>query len=282
MKIHPTLLFTETPCLSMNDLPILIKKDILIYAFPLFLMNLCRSEFYNGDYWMAIPGCLLAWVPVSSKTRLTTSSILYTLHAFFPGFYFLFLGFILHQAYNSNLLASKPSVVCRFISKIEVVGLLCSELLVIPGIIKLALGVLAIFISITCGPPNIETSDPFENMKAKIDSSQMLNLEYRRFLSGEETSGYFTEAAIFYTEIFYMISHKRILLLFCSFFNIWKSQYLIIPIGVIFLLRGSWEYLCLFIETCTTRNVLFRVCGTYFMYVLAILSTKITEKVNFN
>lgn len=260
----------------MQRLPTLIRKDILTYALPLFLMNLSRTEFNNKDYWLAIPGCILAWAPIKSKPRLVVSSLLYLLHVFMPSLYFLCLGFILHQAYNSNILISKNLLVCSFTVKIEIIGLLCSEFVTVPAIIKLILGSLAIFISITCAPPSVECSDPFESMKAKIDSSNMLNMEYRSFISMKRDEEYLKDAKLFFTEILYMISERKFLVLFCSFFSFEKFELVIILIGVLFIFGCRWEYLCIILKAEATSNVLFRVCGTYTVYLVVSAINQMT------
>ncbi|ELA41320.1 uncharacterized protein VICG_01693 [Vittaforma corneae ATCC 50505] len=185
-------------------------------------MNLSRTEFNNNDYWMTVPGCILAWAPMKSKPRLIASSLLYLLQVFVPSLYFLCLGFILHQVYNSNILISKNSLVCNFIMKVEIIGLLCSEFITVPAIIKLIFGSLAVFISITSSPPNVECPDPFESMKAKISSSNMLNMEYRCFINMKREEAYLKDAGLFFTEILYMLSEKKILAAFLLFFQFRK------------------------------------------------------------
>jgi hypothetical protein len=261
----------------MEKIPSLIRKDIITYSLPLFLMNLSRNEFENNKYWLAIPGCVVAFVPLKSKSKLIVSSLLYTVQIFIPSVYFLCLGFILHQAYNSNLFISKKQVVCDFIAKIEIIGFLCSELVVIPSIIKLMLASLVIYISITCKPPCIESLEPFESMKARIESSSILNTEYRYFMDKTRSYKFFEDARLFYTEILYMISSFKIALLFFSFFSFENFKFLVFVIGILYIFGYKWEYLCIILESKATSNVLVRVIGSYIVYEMAIITRDMTR-----
>lgn len=253
----------------MDDLPYKIRKDIIIYSLPLFLINLSRSEFNNKFYFLTIPGSILGMIPITSKSKLIVSSFLYLAHIFIPSLYFLILGFILQQSYNSNILVSKSGLVSNFIAKIEIVAFLCSDLVQIPIFLKIIFSCLILYISITSKNVSIESRDPFESMKNKIESANMLNLEYRTYLNNKIGVEY--NNPIFYTEIFYMISNYKTLVLFCSFFSIKRSELILLFIGILYIFRYRWEYLCLILKVETTRNVLLRVICSYFIYLVYLL-----------
>lgn len=258
---------------SMENLPRPINRDILTYGLPLFLMSLTRLEADNKYYWMAIPGCIFARVPFTSKTKLIISAVLYLVQVVFPDLYFLALGFILHQAYNSNILMSKKPVVCNFLTKMEILGFLCSTVVSVPVVLRLCLGVAALSVVAMSAPPSVEAPDPFESMKAKIPSSKMLNIEYRYFL-GQGREEEQTDMRVFWTEIFVMISHRKVLLLFCSFFSLARFDLVVVAMGILFIFGYCWEFLSLILKANAAPNVIFRVVTTYVIYLLLDLTTK--------
>lgn len=268
----------------MEQLPNPIKRDILIYSFPLFLTCLSRFQNSNDTYWLSAIGALLGTVlPVAfgSKQRLVLSAILYFVQLFIPSCYFIAFGFILHQSYNTRILLSRTSLVCLFVSKVEIIGVLCSEMVEVPVTVRFALATVAIFASFYANPPCFECEDPFESMKARITVAKMLNSEYREYVSMKvkKKRDYLKDAGIYLTEILYMVSSNKVLVLFSSFFSFETSELVIFVMGIMLVFEYSWEYLCLILKTNPTPNTLSRVTGTYIVYFIVNTATKLSKEV---
>lgn len=261
------------PLSSLFTLPFRIRQDILVYTFPLFLMNLSRTD--NKQYSDAIIGSLIALFicnRIYSKTMLNISSILYVIQIFVPSMYFYSYGFILHQAYNNNIIISKEDVSNRLIVKIEILGWILSEVVEIPRLIRLILGGMAVIISLRSDPPSLETEDPYESIKRKIDQPKLLNIEYRQTISRvkdknrERWSKSFSNLTPFLIEPLYMISDRKTLLLFCSFFSFEYSQILTILTGILFAFDSYWECGIILQKTGGSRIGFVRCIWSYVIY----------------
>jgi len=259
----------------MDALPTSINRDIIVYAMPLFLMSFDRPHNDNLKYCMAIPGCIVAHIPMASKTRLILSAALYLLQVLVPPIHFFCLGFILQQAYNSNILVSKRPVVCALIGKVEIMGMACSEILRLPVVVRVLVGVLVFCMSVLASAPSVETSDPFESMRAKIDSAKLLNIEYRCYMRQKTVkAAHHRELGLFFTDLLMMVSNRKLLMLFCSFFSLGRSETVILVMGILLIYGWVWEYLCFVLKADPTPNVAFRVVVTYGMYILVYVSTR--------
>lgn len=267
-------IFNET----IWSIPNRIKKDIVVFSMPLFLLSASRSEHSFSLYWTALIGAFFGLIPLTSKHKMICSSILYLVQLFSPDFYYFTLGFALVQAYDNNILLTKKSEINLFISRLEIVGWLCSEIMIIPKIIQIILGSILFFVSITCKSPCIECEDPFEEMKKRIESSGLLNLEYRHFVKNENTlnSSLFESLYIslinnlqpFLFEILYMVSRNKILILFCSFFSYEISEYIIFLIGIMAIMDLRWELITLLVKGSASGNIPFRILTTFLMVTL--------------
>lgn len=262
----------------MFSLPKRIKRDILTYSLPLFLISATRNNQPLSLYWSAGIGALIGFIPIGSKLKMSVSSILFILQIFNSKLYFISLGYSLSQAYHNKILSTKETEICVFISKIEIIGWLCSELLVIPRIIKLILGSICLFISFTCNHVCVESSDPFDEMKKRIENPNLVNAEYRQFIRGneKEKSVFLKRFQPFLFEILYLVGKNKLLILFFSFFSAEISEYFIFVIGLLGLLNLRWEPFISILKGSAGANVLFRVVSTY----LSILAVSMVQKVS--
>ena len=252
------------------SLPNRIKKDIFIFSLPLFLASATRSDHQFSWYWTAFIGACFSSVPMSSKKRMICSSILFIFQTFYSKAYFFCLGFSIAQAYNNNILKTKQKEVTVFITRLEILGWLCSEIVSLPKIIKLILGSISLFIAFICDPPCVESNDPFDEMKKRIDSMSLVNIEYRQFINGNNANKKFVYTGLkpFLFEILYTVGQNKILILFCSFFSCEVTDYLIFLIGTLGILDLKWELLTLLLKGSATSNVYFRILSTFVLVVL--------------
>lgn len=256
----------------MQNIPPKIAKDIIRYTLPLLLTMSSRGENQNDRYWGTIPGSLVASVLAmyisycGSKIRLVLSSVLYLASLFVPSLYFFSLGFILNQSYNTNIFRSQQPSVSKLVSKIELVGLLASEAVTIPQNVKIVLGGATLISSVLARSPCVETEEPFECMKGRIDSANALNSEYRFFLkkgSGHDGGG----RRLYIVDALYMITRRKMDLLFSILFSLELSEFFIFLVGVLFVLDVPWELACLLLKTEPTPNVSLRLISNYAIYL---------------
>jgi hypothetical protein len=263
-----------------------IKRDVIIFSMPLFLISLTRADQNMSLYWTSIFGTFLGFIPLSSKLKMTLSAILFIFQVFNSNLYFFTFGYILTQAYKNCIFNTKQDEITLFISKIEILGWLCSEFLIIPKLIKLILGTLLLFYSLICEPPCVECKDPFEEMKKRIKIANLVNLEYRQFIkdsNGDSNGSNPTDKrdkntkkadylsninfkSIFLFEIIYLIGKYKILILFFSFFSFEISEFFIFLIGLLGFLNLRWEPILLVLKGGTCKNIIFRVISTYLIY----------------
>lgn len=254
----------------MQSIPPKLAKDLIRYTLPLLLIMSSRKEHPNNRYWGTIPGSLVASVLLvydsycGSKVMLVLSSVLYLACVFMPSLYFFSLGFILNQSYNTNIFRSQLSSVNKLVSKIELVGLLASEAMTIPLDVKVALGGAVLVSSMLVHSPCIEAREPFECMKSRIDSANALNSEYRLFLRKE--AWHDAKRKLYIVDVLYMVTKRRMNLLFSVLFSLELSEFFVFLVGVLFVLDIPWEFSCLLLKTEPTSNVSFRLVCNYAIY----------------
>lgn len=265
------------PLTSLFILPYGIRKDILVYSFPLFLMSLSRKTNDNSRFSDTIVGSLIALVitkRIYSKTSLILSSILYLTQLFVPSLYFYVYGFMIHQAYNTNITVSKNEISDRLIVRIEVLGWIISEIVEVPRLLRLIFGGMAVLMALRSDSPSLETEDPYESLKMKIDQPKLLNQEYREVINYIKTrdarTKWYEDLTPFVLEPFYMISDRKILLLFCSFFCFEYSEILVIFTGILFVFDFYWEWGILLQKTSGSRRGIVRCIWTFIIYKIII------------
>lgn len=256
----------------MQSIPPKLAKDLIRYTLPLLLITSSRGENLHSRYWAAVPGSFAASILIicgnycGSKSRLILSSILYLGTLLVPSLYFFSLGFILNQSYNTNIFRSQQSSVNKLVFKVEIIGLLASESINIPFNIRIAFGIATLISSILVHNPCVEAKDPFECMKTRIDSASALSLEYRFFLKRDHNHNSNRKPCI--VDVLYMITRRRMDLLFSILFSFELSDLYIFLIGVLFVLGIPWEFACLLLKTEPAQNVSLRVVTNYVIYFI--------------
>lgn len=242
-----------------------IAYDVISYSLPLVLIAADRSYEINIkalDLILGSSTCHLmlhTFFRLSKKAMLVVSAFLYTAYIFNSSFYFFSYGFIAYQAYFSEILISNRKQVNLLINKLEILGLLISELkLRLPSYIRIGIAILLILKCITT--PNIckDSKDPYECIKTKFDSFSSIQKEYKAFLKNEIKQ---EEGISLFIDILYLISKNRLFLLFCMFFNINLSELFIFPICIFFIFEIPWTFLALFLKS-TGKSVMSRFIVT--------------------
>ena len=267
---------------SLYSLPNLIKKDIIVYSMPLFFLSVNRSEHDYFLFWLTSIGAGFGLIPMKSKHKLICSAVLYLIHVFIPISFYFCLGFSLFQAYNCNVMSIKKQEINIFISKLEIIGWLCSEIINIPRIIQLMIGSVLVFVSITCDPPCIESEDPFEEMKKRIESPALVNLEYRHFIKNEseQKKSIFKDFYPFLFEIVYMAGTEKIWILFFSFFSFEISEYLIFLIGILAMMEFKWEILIILLKGSPSGNIYPRIITSMLSAYLSVIINNFLKNAN--
>lgn len=254
-----------------TEIPPKILQDLVLYSVPLLLITSERKNGANTKFYGAIAGSILCSLPIfpikGSKFKLIMSSVAYLLYLFIPQIYFFALGFILNQSYNTGIFRSNLNSVCKLVSKIELIGYLISESIVIPTNIKFFMGFSSLVVSLLAPMPCCECPEPFELMKSKIGAATMLNSEYRLFLNKEKTK----EALIskpYLIDILYMASREKIKILFSIYFSFEVSESIIFLAGSLFILEIPWEYTCILLKAEPNCNVNIRLIVNYLLFIV--------------
>lgn len=252
-----------------KEIPPKIIQDILILSIPLLLISSNRSNHSNQDYWHAIIGSGIGMIPFfpnnSAKPRLIICSLLYLISVIKPSFYYFCFGYILHHSYNLKILISNPKSVCKLVSKVELIGYMFSESIVLPFNLKIFLGCLSLISSILLNQLYTEVVDPFDLMKSKIESASILNIEYRALISSKKP---ILSWKVYPIDILLMIADRKMSFLFGMIFSFEISEVVIFLIGILYIFEIPWEIFCIFLKTFPNSNTLIRTIITYIIFYI--------------
>lgn len=206
---------------------------------------------------------------LSKKMLLILSCLFYFIYLSFPDLYFLLYGFISFQAYNSNVLISKREQISQMIFRIEILGLLVSELIfTLSKIGRYFLGIITLILCLMASRPCIESENPYECLKSQVDSASLINLEYRAILKKENRLRIFDECGFpTLLDVLYFVSKHKIYLLLFLFFNSNLLDLIIFIIGVLYVFGIFWEPLAMFLEIGHSSNTTYRFIVNYLLLI---------------
>lgn len=254
-------------------------KLVIIYSLPLFLITIDRSHFNTNskNYFGTVIGSFVAFLIskkyesfyLSKKTLLFISSLLYFVYIFIPDIYFILYGFTAYQAYNSNLLICETVKISHVIFKMEVLGLIISEV-TFPLLknLKYIFALILVVLSLIAPKPCIESDNPYECLKSQIDSASLINMEYRILVKENEHD--YENKFVFpiFTDILYILTNNKLLFLFFVFFNFNLFEFIIFFISVFYTFDIFWEPFVVALKIEPNKNTTYRFLFNYIVFLM--------------